>query len=221
MKENMEIQAKKAHWGDADKAHTRWLIEEAIRKEQEQEAFERAEKERKSKEARDYQRQLEEQMIKEAQDESELERLRLEDQEKAWSKRERQWAAERAARDALMKEVFETRSLQIKEKSELSKIEKETDKMYAEMARQKYEQDYSVEKAKEEERRKRLMDAQEQLLDQIRANEEQRERERQQQYFAQRSMRKQEELFNEQLAAMRADEYKPKDFRKKSAKWFS
>ena len=132
---------------------------------------------------------------------SELERLRLEGK-KAWGKRERQWAAEKAARDALMKEVFETRSLQLREKSELAKIEKETDKMYTEMARQKYEQDYSVEKAKEEDRRKRLMDAQEQLLDQIRSNEEQRERERQQQYFAQRSM-KQEELFNRQLAAMR------------------
>jgi hypothetical protein len=35
MNDNMAIQEKKKTWGDADKAHTKWLLEEALRKEKE------------------------------------------------------------------------------------------------------------------------------------------------------------------------------------------
>ena len=34
MEENREIEEKKKTWGDADAAHTKWLLDEAIRKEQ-------------------------------------------------------------------------------------------------------------------------------------------------------------------------------------------
>ena len=114
--ENRIIEEKKKSWGDDDKAHTQWLLEEAIRKEKEQEAHEKAVKDRMRREAMEYQRQLEEQMIKEKQDDSELEAIRRADTEKAWKKREDQWAREAAARAALLKEVNDTRELQIREK---------------------------------------------------------------------------------------------------------
>ena len=65
------------------------------------------------------------------------------------------------------------------------------------------------------------MKAQEQLLFQIRANEEARARERQQEYFQVRLMKQQEQIFDEQLKGMRAEKYVGRDFRKKKAGWFS
>ena len=46
MNDNMAIQEKKKTWGDADKAHTKWLLEEALRKEKEEDERKRIEKER-------------------------------------------------------------------------------------------------------------------------------------------------------------------------------
>ena len=66
MEENRAIEEKKKTWGDADAAHTKWLLDEAIRKEQADIAREREVKERIRREAMDYQKQLEQQMIRES-----------------------------------------------------------------------------------------------------------------------------------------------------------
>ena len=78
-----------------------------------------------------------------------------------------------------------------------------------------------MEADKQAARRASRMKAQEQLLSQIRANEEARARERQQEYFQVRLMKQQEAIFDEQLKGMRAEKYVPRDFRKKKAGWFS
>lgn len=79
-------------------------------------------------------------MIKEANNEAELEKLRQDDQERQWRKREEQWAREQAARDHLMREVIEERKRQItrkEEKFQMSKEEEmlERERLIAEMER--------------------------------------------------------------------------------------
>eukprot|EP00944_MAST-04C_sp_MAST-4C-sp1_P012661 g12661.t1 len=221
MEENREIEEKKKTWGDADAAHTKWLLDEAIRKEEADIAREREVKERIRREAMDYQKQLEQQMIREMKDDSELEAIRRADVEKTWKKREDQWAREAAARAALLKEVNDTRDLQIREKQALKEMEKAEDLKWVGVAKEKYEQDYKKEKDLAKYHRKRQSDAQEQLLDQIQANQIRRDKERQRVFFEDRARKKQEEIFNQQLASMRATDYKPRDFRKKKAGWFS
>lgn len=221
MLENKAIEEKKKTWGDADAEHTKWLLAEAIRKENEDIAREREVKERVRREAMDYQKQLEQQMIKEMQDDSELDRIRREDVEKTWKKREDQWAREADARAALLKEVNDTRDLQIREKQALKQVEKADDLKWTAVAKMKYDEDFKKEKELAKYHRKRRSDAQEQLLDQIQANQIRRDKERQRIYFEDRARKQQEEVFNKQLASMRTNDYKPKDFRKKKAQWFS
>ena len=221
MEENRLIEEKKKTWGDADAAHTKWLLDEAIRKEQADIAREREVKDRIRREAMDYQKQLEQQMIREMQDDSELEAIRRADVEKTWKKREDQWAREAAARAALLKEVNDTRDLQIREKQALKELEKAEDLKWVGVAKEKYEQDYKKEKDLAKYHRRRQAEAQEQLLDQIQANQVRRDKERQRIFFEDRARKKQEEIFNQQLASMRATDYKPRDFRKKKAGWFS
>merc|ERR1712054_97528 len=72
--------------------------------------------------------------------EAELERLRQDDQERQWRKREEQWAREKAARDHLMREVIEERKRQIKRKEEVFTQNKEDEmlereRLIAEMER--------------------------------------------------------------------------------------
>lgn len=79
-------------------------------------------------------------MIKEASNEAELDKLRADDQEREWRKREEQWAREAAARDHLMCEVIEERKRQISRKEvkfQMSKEEEmlERERLIAEMER--------------------------------------------------------------------------------------
>lgn len=67
-------------------------------------------------EAHQYRVFLEQQMVRQASDEAELERLRQEDQERAYRKRAAVWEAEQAAREQLMAEVYAERSRQVAEK---------------------------------------------------------------------------------------------------------
>jgi hypothetical protein len=221
MLENQAIQEKKKSWGDADKAHTKWLLSEAIRKEREEDDRKRVEKARVRKEAMEYQQQLEEQMRKEAENDDALDKLRREDVEKEWAKKQAVWDREAAAREALQREVLETREVQIREKSALKTLEKELDVKYMSSLKGKWADEAKAESDKQNLRLANRMKAQEQLLFQIRANEEARARERQQEYFQVRLMKQQEQIFDEQLKGMRAEKYVGRDFRKKKAGWFS
>merc|ERR1712072_369044 len=167
----------------------------------------RSVKERMRREAMEYQKQLEIQMVKEMEDNTGLDAIRRADTEKAWKKREDQWAREAAARAALLKEVNDTRDLQIAEKAALKDIADAESFKWAAVARKKYDEDYAKE--------------QDQLLQQIQANQTRRDKERQRVFFEDRARKQQEEVFNKQLTSMRTTDYKPKDFRKKKAEWFS
>lgn len=221
MNDNMAIQEKKKTWGDADKAHTKWLLEEALRKEKEEDERKRIEKERIRKDAIAYQKQLEDQMIKEAENDDALEKLRREDVEREWAKKQAVWDREAAARQALQEEVLATREVQISEKQALKKLEREMDINYIKSQEGRWAAEADQEKAKQDARRASRMKAQDLLLKQIRDNEDARARERQQEYFQMRLMKQQEQIFDQQLNSMKAEKYVPNDYRKKSAGWFS
>ena len=221
MNDNMAIQEKKKTWGDADKAHTKWLLEEALRKEKEEDERKRIEKERIRKDAIAYQKQLEDQMIKEAENDDALEKLRREDVEREWAKKQAVWDREAAARQALQEEVLATREVQISEKQALKKLEREMDINYIKSQEGRWAAEADQEKAKQDARRASRMKSQDLLLKQIRDNEDARARERQQEYFQMRLMKQQEQIFDQQLNSMKAEKYVPNDYRKKSAGWFS
>ena len=219
--DNRILEEKKKSWGDDDKKHTKWLLEEALRKERETMEYERSVKERMRREAMEYQKQLEIQMVKEMEDNTGLDAIRRADTEKAWKKREDQWAREAAARAALLKEVNDTRDLQIAEKAALKDIADAESFKWAAVAKKKYDEDYGKEKDRERWHRDRRSKAQDQLLQQIQANQTRRDKERQRVFFEDRARKQQEAVFNAQLLSMRTTDYKPKDFRKKSAGWFN
>jgi hypothetical protein len=221
MEENMAIQEKKKGWGDADKAHTKWLLSEAIRKETEEDDRKRVEKERVRKESKAYQKQLEEQMLKEAENDDALEQLRREDVEKEWQKKQDVWDREAAARASLQREVLQTREIQIREKEALKKLEKEMGVNWIASQAGKWKAEADAEQSKQDARRSTRMQSQEMLLKQIRDNEDARARERQQEFFQMRLMKQQEAEFDKQLSGMKNEKYQPNDFRKKKAGWFS
>lgn len=221
MADNMAIQEKKKTWGDADKAHTKWLLAEAIRKETEEDDRKRIEKDRVRKEAVVYQKQLEDQMRKEAENDDALEQLRRDDVEKEWAKKQAVWDREALARQNLQEEVLATREIQINEKTALKALEKEMDINFIKSQAGKWQAEADAENAKQSARLAGRMKAQTLLLSQIRDNEDARARERQQEYFQMRLMKQQEATFEHQLNAMKGETYVPNDFRKKSAGWFS
>merc|ERR1711988_1549643 len=116
------------------------LLNTVLAKEKAEDEREKAEQEAHKAEMKEYGEQVKQMMIKEASNEAELEKLRQDDQERQWRKREEQWAREKAARDHLMREVIEERKRQIHRKEEKfaqSKEEEmlERERLIAEMER--------------------------------------------------------------------------------------
>merc|ERR1711977_810009 len=116
------------------------LLNTVLAKEKAEDEREKAEQEAHKKEMKEYGEQVKQMMIKEASNEAELEKLRQDDQERQWRKREEQWAREKAARDHLMREVIEERKRQIHRKEDKFSMQKEEEmlereRLIAEMER--------------------------------------------------------------------------------------
>merc|ERR1719160_1916933 len=79
------------------------LLNTVLAKEKAEDERDKAESEQHKAEMKEYGEQVKQMMIKEASNEAELEKLRQDDQERQWRKREEQWAREKAARDHLMR----------------------------------------------------------------------------------------------------------------------
>merc|ERR1712166_1273388 len=150
----------KKGWGDADKAHTKWLLSEAIRKEDEEDARKRTIKEKVRVEAKAYQKQLEEQMIKASENDDALEQLRRDDVEKEWAKKQAVWDREALARTNLQEEVLRTREIQIREKTALKALEKEMDINFIKSQAGKWKSEADAEQAKQDAKRAGRMKAQ-------------------------------------------------------------
>lgn len=116
------------------------LLNTVLSKEKAEDEREMAESQAHKLEMKEYGEQVKQMMIKEASNEAELEKLRQDDQERQWRKREEQWAREKAARDHLMQEVIEERKRQIGRKEEKFEMQKEEEmlereRLIAEMKR--------------------------------------------------------------------------------------
>jgi len=116
------------------------LLNTVLSKEKAEDERDKAEMTAHRAEMKAYGEQVKEMMVKEASNEAELEKLRQDDQERQWRKREEQWAREKAARDHLMCEVIEERKRQITRKEikfTMSKEEEmlERERLIAEMER--------------------------------------------------------------------------------------
>merc|ERR1719399_1647707 len=101
------------------------LLNTVLAKEKAEDERDKAEMEAHKKEMKEYGEAVKLMMIKEASNEAELEKLRQDDQERQWRKREEQWAREKAARDHLMCEVIEERKRQISRKEVKFQMAKE------------------------------------------------------------------------------------------------
>merc|ERR1712054_131527 len=116
------------------------LLNTVLAKEKAEDEREMAEAQAHKAEMKEYGEAVKQMMIKEASNEAELEKLRQDDQERQWRKREEQWAREKAARDHLMQEVIEERKRQIQRKGEKFEMQKEEEmlereRLIAEMER--------------------------------------------------------------------------------------
>merc|ERR1719337_399494 len=110
-------------------------------------------------------------MIKEASNEAELEKLRQDDQERQWRKREEQWAREKAARDHLMREVIEERKRQIGRKEDKFQMQKEEEMLERERLIAEMERLATIEEQQAFDRAKARLENQDVVVDQIKRKE--------------------------------------------------
>merc|ERR1712023_202075 len=78
-----------------------------------------------------------------------MNRYLAEAEEERWAKRERQWNKEAAARNALMKEVMNTRREQVAFKQRRRELEKDQDQVFAKLEHEKYLRMVEQEKEKQ------------------------------------------------------------------------
>jgi len=94
------------------------MLNLVLAKEKAEDERDRAERLEHIEECRKFGEEVKAQMAKDADNEAELDRLRQDDAERQWRKREEQWAREKAARDHLMREVILERKRQLERKAD-------------------------------------------------------------------------------------------------------
>jgi trichoplein keratin filament-binding protein len=96
-----------------------------------------------------------------------MERLWQQENEKAWAKREAQWAKDQDARDNLLRQVFEERSRQLEAKQNIIHEERAQRKRDKEQLLEQMEAAAQVERQKAEAHRQQVVEAQDDLKTQI------------------------------------------------------
>merc|ERR1711959_455959 len=104
--------------------------------------------------------------------EAELERLRQDDQERQWRKREEQWAREKAARDHLMREVILERKRQLEYKTDRFMQDKGEELLEPERLINEMERLAIIEEQQAFDRREARLDNQDVLLHQIKRKQQ-------------------------------------------------
>eukprot|EP00743_Colponemidia_sp_Colp-15_P001188 GILK01001306.1.p1 GENE.GILK01001306.1~~GILK01001306.1.p1 ORF type:complete len:510 (+),score=133.93 GILK01001306.1:196-1530(+) len=164
---NMLTRAQKDALSRREKDLDKVLLQTALQKEKQEETAEQAEKNRLREEAQMYRKHLLEQMQREAQDESALERLRFDEQEKVHSKRQATWDRERAAREELMRDVTLDRENAMRRKQEMA-VQSRHDKLHEKAALElTVEQLRALEQEKEEAERQSRTQYRDGLMEQI------------------------------------------------------
>jgi len=200
----------------------KYLLQQQMAKDQEAEAQLRARQLEAKKAEKIFQEHLREMAIKEKIDESKLEKIRADEQEKEWRKREEKWKKEADERLALWNEVDRARKLQIEEKKRLQQIEREENAQWIQEKQRNDLQELNHEREKILQEQKIRKHSQELLKAQIAEKERQRAIERQNELLLEKRAARYHEEFEQQIKALR-EEAKQSDildrFPKKTLKY--
>ena len=182
--------------------------------------YEEAERARHVAEQQEYQKHLLVQMQKEAEDDTELQRIMKQYEEEKWEKRERQWGAEREARERLMQEVFAGREQQAAHKTAVAIALAAEDARFASMAKQKNVEANAAEEAKMAALHRNHLAYQDEILDQI-TSKEQREAARVADINAHhQGMLDLQETHRRKVDSMRTTEVAQVNFARKTGQWY-
>lgn len=179
------------------------LLNTVLAKEKAEDEREMAEAESHKAEMKDYAEQVKQMMIKEASNEAELEKLRQDDQERQWRKREEQWAREKAARDHLMQEVIEERKRQIQRKGEKFEMQKEEEMLERERLIAEMERLATIEEQQAYDRALARKDNQDVLVNMIRRKEKKRQDDAEQEQAERWLQEKSDEEYRRRVEAER------------------
>jgi len=116
--------------------------------------------------------EVKKQMVKDADNEAELDRLRQDDAERQWRKREEQWAREKAARDHLMREVIMERKRQLEHKADKFVMDKGEELLERERLINEMERLATIEEQQAFDRRESRLDNQDILVTQIKRKQQ-------------------------------------------------
>jgi len=167
------------------------LLNTVLGKEKAEDERDKAESEHHKAEMKEYGVQVKLMMVKEASNEAELEKLRQDDQERQWRKREEQWAREKAARDHLMREVIEERKRQIGRKEDKFTMQKEEEMLERERLIAEMERLATIEEQQAFDRAQSRLFNQDVVVNQIKRKgqevQEQAEREQAERWLQQKS----------------------------------
>eukprot|EP00656_Telonema_subtile_P000475 TRINITY_DN10217_c0_g1_i2.p1 TRINITY_DN10217_c0_g1~~TRINITY_DN10217_c0_g1_i2.p1 ORF type:complete len:202 (-),score=81.51 TRINITY_DN10217_c0_g1_i2:218-823(-) len=141
--------------------------------------------------------------IKEASNEAELERLRQDDQEREFRKREEQWAREKAARDHLMREVIMERKRQLEFKSDAFLQEKSEELLERERLIHEMERLATIEEQQAYDRREDRLNNQDVLVTQIKRRQQADMEEAELKALERQHQQKVEEEYSRRVAAER------------------
>ncbi len=150
-------------------------------------------------EIREYREQLARQMQREKVNEQHLDRLRLEEQEKAWEKRQAEWDREEAMRSKLRDEVYRARAAQIQERLHLKRQEKDDLAKYRRSLIEEQRHIEAIEKAEKETEKNKKESIKEYLEWQIREREREREMELEDEAFEREHAKRTELAFQEKI----------------------
>jgi hypothetical protein len=195
------------------------LLNYALRKEREAIAEENRKREANKNAAMQYRKYLEEMMIKDAEDNSGLDEVRRQEEEKIWKARDAVLQAREDARAHLMKLVDEGRQSQISAKMQQAAREKEDEKVYSQKFLVDAAEGLARERAETQRRREAAANNNKHLQDQIDLRKQQQELEKQEAYLANKHMERIERLHRQRLAEQ-AGQLRT-NFRVSSVKWYT
>merc|ERR1711939_89641 len=179
------------------------LLNTVLAKEKAEDEREKAEHEAHKAEMKEYGEQVKQMMIKEASNEAELEKLRQDDQERQWRKREEQWAREKAARDHLMREVIEERKRQIGRKEEKFQMQKEEEMLERERLIAEMERLATIQEQQAFDRAQSRKQNQDVVIGMIKRHEQQRQEDAEQEQAERWLQAKSEEEYRRRVEAER------------------
>jgi hypothetical protein len=176
------------------------LLRFALAKEREQQEAEEAKKNANRQAAKEYKKYLEQQMVRDAEDNANLDEMRKKEEEKVWKARDDAMAERQAARDHLMHQVDHGRQEQIQLKKEKEINEVEFEKQWTEKFIRDAEEGILKEKVAVEARRRIANQNQEKLQGQINYRSQKEEKEKQDEYLANKHMLRMEALHQQKLS---------------------